>query len=234
MTDLLPDHLFADPIWPALHGPHRHLAIGGELACRYPADVAVFAALAEPTEAAMAQLRSLLASGEAIWLFENDFPVVSGLAFTDRMPCPQMALPVSVEPPAPSTDVVALTEANADEMVALTDIAFPGFFRQRTYAMGSYYGIRAPSGELIAMGGERMKLDGYSEISTVCTHPDFRGHGHAQNIIWHVVRQHRREGVQSFLHVAKANTGAFALYQRMGFVFCREITITRVVRSIEL
>jgi ribosomal protein S18 acetylase RimI-like enzyme len=229
VTDLLPDHLFADPIWSALHGPHRHLAIGSELACRYPADVAVFAALAEPTEAAMAQLRLLLAPGEAVWLFENGFPAMSGLEFTDRMPCQQMALPASIEPPAPSADVVALTEANAHEMVALTDLAFPGFFRPRTYAMGSYYGVRAPSGALIAMGGERMKLDGYSEISTVCTHPSYRGKGFAESIIWQVVRQHRREGVQSFLHVGKANTLAIALYQRLGFVICREITITRVV-----
>ena len=43
MSDLMPDNLFADPIWPALHGPHRHLAIGTGLAGRYPADVAVFA-----------------------------------------------------------------------------------------------------------------------------------------------------------------------------------------------
>jgi ribosomal protein S18 acetylase RimI-like enzyme len=229
MSGLLPDDLFVDPIWPALHGPHRHLAVGGELACRYPADVAVFAALAEQTEAAMAQLRLLLAPGEAVWLFGTNFPAVSGLEFTDRMPCPQMALPASIEPPEPHADIVALTEADADEMVALTDLAFPGFFRPRTYLMGSYYGVRAPSGELIAMGGERMKLDGYSEISTVCTHPSFRGRGLGESIIWQVVRQHRREGVQSFLHVGRANTRATALYQRMGFAICREITITRVV-----
>ena len=59
MTDLLPDHLFADPIWPALLGPHRHLAVGTGLACRYPADVAVFAALAEPTEVAISERISL-------------------------------------------------------------------------------------------------------------------------------------------------------------------------------
>ena len=152
-----------------------------------------------------------------------------GLSVTDRMVCPQMALPDHIEPPEPSADVVALTAANAHETVALSDLAFPGFFRPRTYRMGSYYGVRAPSGELIAMGGERLKLDGYSEISTVCTHPSFRGKGFAESIIWQVVRQHRREGVLSFLHVGKANTRAIALYQRLGFVIRGEITITRMV-----
>jgi predicted GNAT family acetyltransferase len=231
MTDLLPDALFTNPIWHALHGPHRHLAMGTGSAWRYPADVAVFAAIAEPTGDALTQLRSLLAQGEAVWLFGTDFPAVSGLEFTDRMPCPQMVLPACVEPPEPDSDVVALTETSADEMVALTDLAFPGFFQRRTYRMGSYYGVRAPSGELIAMGGERIKLDGYSEISTVCTHPSFRGKGFAESIISQVVRQHRREGVMSFLHVARTNIRAIALYQRLGFVICREITITRLVRS---
>jgi ribosomal protein S18 acetylase RimI-like enzyme len=233
MTSLLPDTLFTDPIWHALHGPHGHLAIGAGPACRYRGDVAVFAALAEQTGAAMAHLRSLLAPGEAIWLFGSEQPSAAGLDVTDRMVCQRMALPAAIEPPEPFAGIIALTEANANEMVALTDIAFPGFFRRKTYLMGKYYGVRAPSGELIAMGGERMKLDGYSEISTVCTHPSFRGRGLAENIIWQVVRQHRREGVQSFLHVGKANMRAIALYERLGFVTCREITITRMVRSME-
>jgi len=231
MSDLMPVRLFADPIWPALHGPHRHLAIGTGLARRYPADVAVFAALAEPTEAAMAQLRLLLEPGEAVWLFGAEQPLMAGLDVTDRMVCPQMALPAAIEPPEPVAGIVELGEDEAHEMVALSDLAFPGFFRPKTYRMGSYYGVRAPSGELIAMGGERMKLDGYSEISTVCTHPSFRGKGYAESIIWQVVRQHRREGVKSFLHVGKANTRAIALYERLGFQICSEITIARVVRT---
>jgi predicted GNAT family acetyltransferase len=114
-------------------------------------------------------------------------------------------------------------------MVALTDLAFPGFFRPRTYRMGSYYGIRSADGQLVAMGGERMKLTGYGEVSAVCTHPDFRGRGYAESIIWQVVRKHRRDGIRSFLHVGKANVKAIGLYERLGFVKCREITITRVV-----
>ena len=59
-----------------------------------------------------------------------------------------------------------------------------------------------PPGELIAMGGERLQLDGYSEISAVCTHPSFRGQGFAARLIWHLVRNHRCDGLVSWLHVA--------------------------------
>jgi ribosomal protein S18 acetylase RimI-like enzyme len=178
----------------------------------------------------MERLRALLAPEEAVWLFGTDFPAMPDLALTGRMVLLQMALPMEIAPPEPAAMLVKLGEDEAHEMVALTDLAFPGFFRPRTYRMGSYYGVRAPSGELIAMGGERMKLDGYSEISTVCTHPSFRGRGHAESIIWQVVRQHRRERTRSFLHVRKGNDRAVSLYGRMGFEICREVTITRVMR----
>ncbi len=228
MTSLLPDHLFADPIHAALRTSHRHLAVGGALAGRYPADIAPFGTVAEPTAAAMTRLRSLLAPGEHIWLFGMDIPAAPGLENAERMACLQMALPDPVEPPPLDADVSELSEANAHEMVALTDLAFPGFFRRRTWLMGRYFGIRSASGELIAMGGERMKLEGFSEVSAVCTHPGHRGRGYAQTIIWQVVRKQRRDGVRSFLHVGTANAKAIALYERLGFVGCREIVITRV------
>ena len=82
-------------------------------------------------------------------------------------------------------------------MAAITTLAFPSFFRSRTCEMGSYYGVRSYTGELLAMGGERLQLDGYSEISAVCTHPSFRGQGFAVSLIWHLVRNHRRDGVVS-------------------------------------
>jgi predicted GNAT family acetyltransferase len=116
-------------------------------------------------------------------------------------------------------------------MVALTTLAFPGFFSIRTCEMGSYYGVRSSSGELIAMGGERLQLDGYSEISAVCTHPSFRGQGFAVSLIWHLVRNHRRDGPVSWLHVGCANHRAVKLFLGMGFQQVRKVMLHRISRK---
>ncbi len=132
--------------------------------------------------------------------------------------------------PDPSIEIARLSGANAGEMVALTDLAFPGFFRRRTCEMGSYYGVRSDD-ELIAMGGERLMLEGYSEISGVCTHPAHRGKGLAASLIWRLVRDHRRAGLVSWLHVGAANRHAFDLYLRLGFEVVRTVTLHRVGRN---
>jgi predicted GNAT family acetyltransferase len=231
--DDLPESLFANPVWHALQTKHRHLAAFAADACRYPADVAPFAAVAEPSSAALQQLRSLLGPGESVWLIGKSYPHVPELFFEGILECLQMVLPKEVTPPGPTTEIVPLSDANAPEMVALTTLAFPGFFRKRTCEMGSYYGVRSGArshGELIAMGGERLSLDGYPEISGVCTHPAHRGKGLAASLIWQLVRDHRRDGLVSWLHVGNENHRAVELYVRMGFKEVRKVTLNRISR----
>ena len=230
MNDL-PASLFVNPVWHALQTRHRHLAVFAGDACRYPAEVCPFAAVAAPALVALRQLHSLLAPGESVWLVGESYPHAPELCFEETLKCFQMVLPEEVTPPDPAIEMVSLSGANAAEMVALTDLAFPGFFRKRTCEMGTYYGVRS-DGELIAMGGERLALDGYSEISGVCTHPAHRGKGLAASLIWLLVRNHRRDGLVSWLHVGAANQHALELYLRMGFKVVRKITLHRISCSL--
>jgi predicted GNAT family acetyltransferase len=227
----LPEKLFANPVWHALHSEHQEFAICAGDACRYPAAVVPLAAIRAPGAGPMLQLRSLFGTGESAWIIGEEYAEVPGLIREETLECLQMVLPDEVRVPDREAEIVKLTDANAGEMVALTTLAFPGFFRQRTCEMGSYYGVRSPSGELIAMGGERLKLDGFTEISAMCTHPSFRGRGLAATIIWQVVREHRKEGVVSWLHVASANRRAAELYLRIGFEEIREVTLHRISRA---
>jgi ribosomal protein S18 acetylase RimI-like enzyme len=226
----LPENLFANPVWHALQTRHRHFALSAGEACRYPADVAPFAALGTPSKTALHSLRSLLMPEEYVWLIGESYPSIPELSCLENLECLQMVLPEQITPPRQSPDIAPLSTVNAQEMVALTDMAFPGFFRSRTCEMGSYYGVRA-NGELIAMGGERLTLDGYPEISGICTHPEHRGKGHAGNLIWHLARNHRRDGQVSWLHVSAENHHAIDLYLRLGFTIARKVKLHRICRN---
>jgi GNAT superfamily N-acetyltransferase len=226
----LPESLFANPVWHALQTKHRHFAKSSGEACRYPADVAPFAAVATPSESALQSLHALLVPEEYVWLIGESYPSIRKLSCIGNLQCLQMVLPENVAPPGPAPAIVPLSGANASEMVALTTLAFPGFFRSRTSEMGSYYGVRSGE-ELIAMGGERITLDGYPEISGICTHPAHRGKGLAASLIWQLVRNHRRDGLVSWLHVSAENHKAIELYLRMGFTAARKVKLHRICRN---
>ena len=218
-----------NPVWHSLHGPHRQLAHIEGGACRYPADVAPFAAIDAPRAAAFAQLRALLDPDESIWIADYGRSA-PGLAVVDALDCVQMVLPQEVEIPAPARDVLPLAAAHAQEMVALTNVAFPGFFRPATYRMGSFFGVRAGD-ELVAMGGERLLLPGHPEMSAICTHPDHRGEGLATDVVRHLARHHRRAGLVSWLHVGAPNRRAIDLYASLGFERVRNLMLHRITRS---
>lgn len=229
MADL-PESLFLNPFWHALRTAQSRFALCAGEACRYPADVIPFAALESPSPTALRQLHTLLAPGESVWIMGESRPHLPELAFSEKLDYLQMVLPTDVPRPHSAVELIPLSAADAPEMVALTTLAFPGYFRLKTCDMGQYYGVRH-RGELIAMGGERLKLDGYSEISGVCTHPEHRGKGYAVAIMWQVAEDHRRDNLVSFLHVGSANHHAAQIYRRMGFLTVRNATLHRAART---
>jgi predicted GNAT family acetyltransferase len=113
------------------------------------------------------------------------------------------------------------------ELVARTE---PGPFFVRTIELGSYVGIRS-DGALVAMAGERLHLDGWTEISAVCTLPEFRGQGLASGLMGALIAGIHGRSERAFLHVLGTNAGAIALYERLGFRIRRTATITVMMRE---
>lgn len=219
------------PVWSALHGAHRALALGGPLATRYPREIGTFAALADNGVAAWTALAALLAPDEAAMLVTPDAlaaPASSGLVATPLEPVLQMVATRALLPfPSATPLLEVLGEAHAEAMRALAGLTNPRPFAARTHQLGEFIGIRE-QGVLVAMTGERMRLDDATEVSAVCVHPGHRGKDYARQLLAERTRRIMACGRLAFLHVYPSNHGAIALYASLGYVVRNQLHLTRV------
>jgi predicted GNAT family acetyltransferase len=128
------------------------------------------------------------------------------------------------------SDIVTLGDEDAPEMLALAELTEPGPFLARTHTMGTFLGIRV-GGRLAAMAGERMRFPGYTEVSGVCTHPEFRGRGFARRLSATVAAGIEARGDRPFLHAWKSNHSAISLYEGLGFKVRTEVNAAVLKRS---
>lgn len=222
-----------NPIWQAATTRQQHLAYGEGPVRRFFSDVLPFAALENHSAEAVAGLTALVAPGEQVMIFEEP-PQLDPRQWreTNRIPGYQMVcerlLPQQARSGEPSS-VMLDPVADAEEMVALKAIAFPGLFGKRTPQLGGYRGIRV-NGELVAMAGERLALPGYREVSAVCTHPAHLGHGYAQQLTREATETILADGDIPFLHVAGSNGAALHIYEQLGFVPCADALFVQLER----
>lgn len=215
-----------DPVGASLRGHHAHLArrLGG--ACTYDPGVATFSALpADPGPAQWADLARLLGRGEFADLFSCPAVPPADWEPVFVLEGRQLVWPGDAAVAADEgAGVVELGAEHVSEMLDLVERTRPGPFRPRTHEFGTYLGVRDGAGSLVAMAGERLRPPGWTEISSVCTAPGSRGRGLAARLIRAHVARITARGECPFLHVAEENTGAAALYERLGFVTRKRVT----------
>jgi GNAT superfamily N-acetyltransferase len=212
------EHILDNAVWHALTSTHAHFAEGTDLAKRYPPQVAAYIGLVDQSAAAYRDLAQIVPAGETARLWGLNLP----LEFPGWTTCAafsvfQMVSPQPITMPDMAEDVIDLTPADVPDMLELVRLTAPGPFFPRTIELGHYIGIRQ-HGQLVAMAGERVRPAGFSEVSAVCTHPDYRGRGYAGHLIQRITAWNRARGDVPFLHVLTTNTPAIRLYQQLGFV----------------
>jgi predicted GNAT family acetyltransferase len=111
---------------------------------------------------------------------------------------------------------VRLDSRHADEMVKLAALTKPGPFDIRTIEFGNYFGI-FENEQLVAMTGQRLHVSNFTEVSAVCTHPQYTGKGYAGILLEHQLDLIINNGQHPFLHVRSDNDRAISLYERIGF-----------------
>jgi predicted GNAT family acetyltransferase len=97
----------------------------------------------------------------------------------------------------------------------------------RTPALGEFWGIK-DAGVLVAMAGERMKHEGFTEVSGVCTHPHARGRGLGRALSAHVAARISARGDTPYLHAYASNTAAIELYRSLGFAIHRQMYVAAI------
>lgn len=127
----------------------------------------------------------------------------------------------------PAPEAVPLGLDDVPEILDLVARTEPGPFLKRTIELGTYLGIR-DRGRLVAMAGERINPPGWTEISAVCTDPEYRGRGLATRLVRAVAAGIRERGETPFLHAAADNLPAIRLYESLGFTLRRRSTILAV------
>jgi ribosomal protein S18 acetylase RimI-like enzyme len=223
-------HPLDDVIWRALTSCHRDLAEGDHRALRYLAPIAPFAATADVSAASFQSLLALLSAGDRIALFTTEeIMPPSSFSVVERGDVDQMVL-LKMPSYAGSAHIVGLDASDVPDMLALVEATHPGPFGPRTIELGQYIGVRR-QGMLVAMAGERMRLDRFTEVSAVCVHPSCRGQGLAAELVTALARSIAARADTSFLHVFHSNRPAIELYRKLGFVLRRHMHLAVLAKA---
>jgi ribosomal protein S18 acetylase RimI-like enzyme len=222
MTPRASDTELDNPFWSSLRSRHRALALEAGDVARYPPQFAPFLGVAGEDADAAEALATLVAPGESVLLLgvapkrAPDGWRLEAFADLAQMVCGER-IPV-VDGPG----VVELTAAHRADVLALTALVYPHYFRERTMELGRYFGIYQ-GGRLAAMIGERLGTATHQEMSAICTHPDFNGRGYARRLTAMLGNDTLQRGRMPFLHVSHENVRAKRMYEQLGYRLRRDI-----------
>ena len=219
-----------NPFWSSLCTRHRDIAMRNGDAARYPAEYAPCLGIAHAQVDVDQAVAPLVAPGESVYLIGVAPSVPAGWTLEAFRPLAQMVAMEPLEVIA-GPEIIPLDDSHRADVLALTALVYPHYFRPRTMDMGRYFGIYQ-DGRLAAMIGERLGTQTHTEMSAICTHPDFLGRGYARRLTAMLTNDTLERGRTPFLHVSHENTRAKQLYEQIGFAHRRDVgfwSLTRVV-----
>lgn len=227
-----------NPIWTALTTKQAQHAHASALARRFPPEMTLLSALAANTAMAFDSLAQLIQRDAVTLYFTAPPQIPAGWEIVRAVELHQMAQEADTPSPMTSNEaelnsaapeVIELTPADVPEMSVVYTATRPGrTLCPKIQKLGQFLGVRV-DGKLVAMGGLRLHLAGYREITTVATLPDHEGRGYATAIVRALIERIRSRGERPFLTVRSDNMRAIEIYHRLSFKE-RTLLYSRTIR----
>jgi ribosomal protein S18 acetylase RimI-like enzyme len=203
-----------NPVWYSLSETHRDISINYHNVKFYDPAYCPFGGFIENNNVAT-QI------DEYSKLTNHFFVVGERPLFSERiflksqLICLQMILEKRIEINT-GEKIIELDDALGEALSNLVNEVQPGYFKKKTNLMGNYFGI-IKDGKLVSVTGERMKMQDFTEVSAVVTHPLYTGKGFAKQLVAHTANKIFDENKTPYLHVAATNFEAIGLYETLGF-----------------
>jgi ribosomal protein S18 acetylase RimI-like enzyme len=219
-------HALNNAVWTALTTKQSQHAHSSALARRFPPEMTLLGALAANTAMAFDSLAQLI-QRDAVTLYFTAPPTLTpGWDVIRAVELHHMVQETEAPPPSSpnsaTPEVIDLTPADISEMSIVYAATRPGrTLCPRIQKLGQFLGIREQGkeeeGKLVAIGGLRLHIPGYREITTVATLPGHEGRGYATAIMHGLIDRIHARGERPFLTVRTDNPRAVEIYRRLGF-----------------
>lgn len=218
-----------NPFWSSLRSVHRSLALGNDEVCRFPPHFAPFLGVVGTDRDHTEALRQRVQPGESVLMLGVLPGPAAGFHLERHPDLAQMVCDGPIEV-IDGPEVIPLDIRHRADVLALTALVYPHYFRPRTMELGRYFGIYQ-DGRLAAMIGERLGFEGGRELSAICTRPEYLGRGYARRLTAMLTNLTLGEGRLAYLHVAFSNTRALQLYRQLGFRLRAELPFAALHRD---
>ena len=216
-----------NPVWYSLLETHKNFSIVYKDSKFYDPDYCPFGGF-ESEDDIPAQIDEYSKLIDSFFVVGEKPKFSEKITLKNELVCLQMIIENRIDLESKES-IIRLNDKHGESLYNLVNLVQPGYFKKKTILMGDYYGI-FKTDKLVAVAGERMKMNDFIEVSAVVTHPLYTGRGYAKQLIAYTVNEILSQNKTPYLHVAEKNSRAIKLYETLSFKVRRKISFWNLMK----